>query len=428
MNVGILTMFNGLESIYSIVNVVADHIEMLLSQNIQVRLLVSEDLNMEERYGIFLDQRIEWVKVCNHYEGKQIQWRDYHAPQIPIHSTFYDEADTISRDLVKKLQGLDVCILHDILYQGWHLIHNVALRSAAKELPNLRFIAMTHSLPDESQLGKVVPWPHSARYSDLANTTFVYPTNCGIPSMARQYNIPLSRCKVLSNTFHGISNLCTEVKDINQKTKFTEADILIVYPARLTTGKRLEKVAMFAGSLKRVSSYQINVIFCEFASMDTDAKDYKKKIIEKGTSFGLDAKDMIFTSELGYPFGLPRQAILDLFTLSNLYICPSFSESFGLTVLEAASRGNYLVLNEAIPALEELGKELGAYFLRWDARNFGFNTEENYYPDEESYYLEHGRKIIYEMEHNSILSSKTKSRKKYSPNWVFENQMKKLLE
>ena len=69
---------------------------------------------------------------------------------------------------------------------------------------------------------------------------------------------------------------------------------------------------------------------------------------------------MIFTSDLGYEDGFPRAGVLELFQMSNLFVCPSYSESFGLTVLEAASRGNFLVLNEAVPALQELGTALGA--------------------------------------------------------------------
>lgn len=42
--------------------------------------------------------------------------------------------------------------------------------------------------------------------------------------------------------------------------------------------------------------------------------------------------------------------------------------------LEVGSKGNFLVLNEAVPALKELGDALGAYFMRWDARNFGYDT------------------------------------------------------
>lgn len=421
-------MFNGLETVYSLVNVVADHIKMLLDEGIEVRLLVSEDINYEERHGIYLDPRIEWVKVCNHYNGKQIIWHDYSSPLVPVHDTFMEEAETIGRDLIEKLQDLEVCMLHDILYQGWHLLHNVALRYAARSLPNLRFIAMAHSLPDESQVGNQVNWPHSARFSPLSNTIYVYPTECGLKSLSRQFRVPIERCHVLSNTINIIENMCEEVKDLNHKVDLLSSDILIVYPARFTTGKRFEKVAMLAGALKNVSNYEVKVIFCEFPSADIQVSEYKKIIREKGILAGLNLEDIIFTSDYGHPYGLPRNAILDLFTLSNLYICPSYSESFGLTVLEAASRGNYLVLNEAVPALEELGKNLDAYFLRWDARNFGFTTQESYFPSEEAYYEDHGRRILMAVENNNVINAKMKVRKRYSTKWVYENQLKKLLE
>ena len=110
--------------------------------------------------------------------------------------------------------------------------------------------------------------------------------------------------------------------------------------------------------------------------------------------FGLEERDLIFTSDLGYEHGFPRKGVLDLFGLSNLFICPSYSEFFGLTVLEAAGRGNFLVLNEAVPALKELGENLGAYFMRWDGRNFGYDTHEKYIPSERAYYEEHGKIIV----------------------------------
>ncbi|HHV12918.1 MAG TPA: glycosyltransferase [Clostridiales bacterium] len=428
MKVGILTMFNGLATVYSLVNVVADHIKMLLDEGIEVRLLVSEDLDLKERRGIFLDPRIEWVKVCNRFRGEQITWRDYSSPKVPIHDTFMEEAETIGKDLVTKLEGLEVCMLHDILFQGWHLVHNVAVRYAAERLPELKFIAMTHSLPDESQVGQQVEWPHSARYSAMPNTIYVYPTKCGLKALSRQYRVPVERCHVLNNTLNLLENVCEEVLDLNRQVDLTSPDILIVYPARFTTGKRFEKVAMLAGAIKSVSTYQVKVVFCEFPSMDISESEYKGIIRQKGIESGLELEDMVFTSDCGYPDGMPRAAILDLFTLSNLFICPSFSESFGLTVLEAASRGNYLVLNEAVPALEELGKNLEAYFMRWDARNFGFATQESYFPSEGAYYEEHGKKILIEMEHNHVVNAKMKVRKRYSTAWVFENQLKQLLE
>lgn len=147
-----------------------------------------------------------------------------------------------------------------------------------------------------------------------------------------------------------------------------------------------------------------------------------------GYTYSLDEDALCFTSDFGYPKGYPRSGVLELFTLSNLFVCPSFSESFGLTVLEAASRGNFIILNQAVPALEELGKQLNAYFMRWDARNFGFDTRENYHPSEKHYLEEHAGKVVSLMRENPVIHAKTKVRNRYSPSWIWKNQLEPLLE
>ncbi|HCX79702.1 MAG TPA: glycosyltransferase, partial [Firmicutes bacterium] len=90
--------------------------------------------------------------------------------------------------------------------------------------------------------------------------------------------------------------------------------------------------------------------------------------------------------------------------------------------------GNFLVLNEMVPALEEIGKKLKAYFMRWDARNFGFDTKETYWPSEQSYLEEHAALIANRLRDNPVLFSKTMARQKFSPQWVWYNQLQPLLE
>ena len=148
----------------------------------------------------------------------------------------------------------------------------------------------------------------------------------------------------------------------------------------------------------------------------------------EGKKYGLEDGDLLFTSDLGYPDGFPRAGVFELFQLSNLFLCPSYSESFGLTVLEAGSRGNFLVLSEAVPALKELGDALGAYFMRWDARNFGYDTHEKYVPSERDYYLEHGGIIVNLMREDRSLNAKAIIRRKYNPQWICKNQLMPLLE
>lgn len=427
MKVGILTMFNGLSKTYSLVNVVAEHIRMFLDNGIKVKLLVSQDCNYDEREGIFLDNRIEWEKVCNRYNGKQIHWFDYNNPSKPIHDTLIQESEEIGKDLINKLSDVDVCMMHDIFYQGWHLVHNLAVRYAQKQLKNIKFIAMTHSIPDTSQVDKIIDYPHIARYSPMENTIFAYPTECGLEALSKQYNVDINKCVAINNTLDLIEPMSDEIKKINSMVDLLSSDILIVYPARLTPAKQFEKIAQLGGAIKRYTGQSIKIVFCEFPSMDIDPKEYKDIIRKKGMNSGLELEDMVFISDLGYKSGLKREHVLELFTLSNLFVCPSFSESFGLTVLEAASRGNFIVLNQAVPALEEIGDIINAYYLRWDARNFFYDTIESYHPDEESYYRDNAINIINEMKNDRVIRAKIISRIRYSPKWVYENQLKPLI-
>ena len=425
MKVAILTMFSGLATTYSLVNVVADQIKMLLEAQVELKILVCETCPDEERWGIFLDPRLEWVKITNTCNGSPIVWHDYSMPTGKVHGQFYAEAEAIARDYVRHLQDVDACIMHDILYQGWHLVHNIAIRQAQKSLPHVKFLSFTHSLPVNRP--STLEEPFAARFTPMPNTRWVYPSYSGIEALARQYDVPLGRCAVVYNTLPLLEALGEDAQRVAGCVDLLHADILAVYPGRLTPGKRLEKVAALAGAIQRKTEQHTRVVFCDFPSADIPPQVYKRMIRTEGQKFGLEEEDMVFTSDLGYEQGFPRQGVFDLFTLSNLFLCPSYSESFGLTVLEAASRGNFLVLNEAVPALKELGDSLGAYFMRWDARNFGYDTHERYIPSERAYYEEHGGIIVNSMREDRSLRAKTRVRTQYHGAWICRNQLMPLL-
>ncbi len=425
MKIAVLTMFNGLSSTYSLVNVVESHLGIFLNKGIDVKVLVSEDCPDNERFGVFLDERIEWVKVTNRVNGQQMQWRDYVQSSGKLHNGFYEEVDLIAKDFIKHLKDVDVCFMHDILYQGWHYLHNIAIRKAQKELPNIKFVAFTHSLPVNRP--NIISDEFSGRFTKMANTLYAYPTFSGLPALARQYNVGEGFCRVIYNINPVFLGLSDEVKALNDKVDLLTPEILIVYPGRLTPGKQFEKIVALGGAIKKYYEKSVRIIFCDFKSMDISSDLYKKEIVNIGVYSGLSKEDIVFTSDIGFENGFPRKSVLDLFTLSNLYICPSFSESFGLTVLEASSRGNFIVLNQAVPALEELGKNINAYFMRWNARNFGYDTTENYFPSEEEYYKEHSGIIINKMRENPVIVAKTKARTVYNEEWIWRNQLEPII-
>lgn len=425
MKIAILTMFSGLSTTYSLVNVVAEHLKMMLDREIDIKLLVTDDCNEAEKWGVFLDERIEWVKINTSCNGKKVALFDYATPNMTLHESFDAESEMFAEEFERALSDVDVCMMHDILYQGWHYVHNVAIRRAQKKLPNVKFIAFTHSFPVNRP--SKVPKEMLGRYSDMPNTVFAYPSYSGISALAKQYHVPEGNCHVVYNTVPIIEALAKEVGELHSKVDLLSPEILMIYPGRFSTGKKFEKVAALAGSIKTVTEKSVKVIFCDFSCMDTPYEDYKEAIRYVGDFYGLDKEDMVFTSEQGYPMGFPRNAVLDLFTLSNLYVCPSFSETFGLTVVEAASRGNFIVVNKCVPALDEVGKILGAYFMEWDARNYGFDSKQSYAPSEKVYYEKHAGEIIRLMRESNPITAKTATRTRFNQNWVWENQIAPLL-
>ncbi|MDI4650013.1 glycosyltransferase [Cohnella hashimotonis] len=469
MKVAVLTMFNGLSPTYSLVQVAELQLRMLLDAGIDVRLLVSEDCPRSERYGAYLDERLAWVPVVNRHDGAVIHWRDYTQATGRTHDRFDAETETIAADFVRKLEGADVCIMHDILYQGWHLVHNVAIRKAQLALPDVRFLSMVHSAPAPRPLRAT--WPFSARYKPMPRTLHLYPTASGIPALARQYGVSESDCRVMPNGLDPLAYASPDTKRLAAATDLLSPDVLMVCPGRLTPAKRFDKAAALAGALSAISGLRVKLVCCDFPAMDAEPSAYKQTIRlaadrvfaalreESRTERGADGEagdsdcspendasasgmtsgppagkttpaagaEVAFTSDLGWPDGYPHRSVMDLFGLANLFVCPSYSESFGLVVLEAASRGNLLVLNEAVPALAELGGQLGAYMMRWDARNFGFDTAEAYNPSEEAYLFEHARRIAGHLADNPVLRAKAAARQRYSPRAIWEERLWPLL-
>ena len=426
MKVAVLTMFNGLDTHYSPVGVVAEHLKMLLEAGIPTKVLVSQDCPDEDRKGVFADERLEWVKITNRLDGRRIHWHDYCRPNGNLHATFFAEAETVAADLRNALSDVNVCAMHDIHFQGRHLVHNVAVRKAQENLPKVRFVAFTHSVPQNKP--PVLKYPFSCRYTPMPNTVYVYPTRSGIPALARQYGIAESRCRVVSNCLDPFDFVGEDIKRLQAQTDLLTPDILMVCAGRLSPGKQFEKAAALAGAIRKMTELRVKVVFCEFPCTDIQPENYKRTVRAAGCQNGLEDADMVFTSDFGWPQGFPRSGVLGLFTLSNLFVCSSCSESFGITVLEAASRGNFLVVNEAVPALEELGKRLGAYMMRWDARNFGFDTKETYLPNETAYLQKHAEKIAERMKNDPVLRAKTSVRNEFNPRWIWENQLESVLE
>ncbi|MEG1582307.1 MAG: glycosyltransferase, partial [Clostridia bacterium] len=182
------------------------------------------------------------------------------------------------------LQDVDICFMHDILYQGVHLVHNLAVRQAQTKLPFVQFVSFTHSAP---VVMSDALFPISCMHSDMPNTTFVYPTECGLKALARQYNCDDSMCYSINNSIDILQGMTDEVIKISKHIDFYKYDILIVYAGRMNMAKRFHVIAEVAGFIKTYAHKSVGIVFCDFASTDIDREMYKRIIISQGEKAGL---------------------------------------------------------------------------------------------------------------------------------------------
>lgn len=66
---------------------------------------------------------------------------------------------------------------------------------------------------------------------------------------------------------------------------------------------------------------------------------------------------------------------------------------------------------------------LGAYFMTWDARNYGYDFKQSYHPSEMAYTFQQASKIIGLMRDNNAIAAKTTARTRLNSDWVWHNQM-----
>jgi hypothetical protein len=149
----------------------------------------------------------------------------------------------------------------------------------------------------------------------MPNTIYAYPTLSGLPALAKQYNVSEGKCYAINNSLDLLSEMSEATKSISTQFDILSADILMVYPGRLTQGKKFEKVAAFAGAMKRKTERDVKVVFCDFPSSDINPLTYKGLIKVMGYNFGIGIQDIAFTSDMVIQWIPKRSCFRALYTI-----------------------------------------------------------------------------------------------------------------
>src|SRR3990167_4384255 len=344
----ICTTFSATDEAYSLNRVVVDQIKMLTQNGYQIKLVVAQTF---EPTGEYLGSNVKIERI----------------PIVPVHNevkkdeTFDSDVNALTDALKKALDGADVVITHDYIYQNAALKHNFAIRRVAEEMPNIRWLHWIHSATSPVTLDLLRNY-FSDEYLKLVqkpfpNSRYVFFNHWSIPRIANNFNVDQKIVRVVHHTIdaYGYLKISEPIRDLAEKYSFLKADAICIYPCRLDRGKQVQMAIKTMACLKK-HDMDVRMVVVDFHSTAGDKVTYRDELKQVGIDWGLAAGELIFTSEERpmWNYEMPHEQGADLMRLSNVFIMPSVSESYSLVTQEAGLCKQVVVLNYDFPPFRDI--------------------------------------------------------------------------
>jgi len=356
--VAILTTFSQGRSAYSLQRVVQDQLAMFVKHGYEPVLLVVASDYWSEPDEYFAHERVTVIQY------PEVKW----ISQVDEDKEFLADIEILREALHEALSEVDVVITHDIIYLPLFLKLSIACRHVARELPALKWLHWIHSATGPYQLKAV--GMASILYADVLAQKWpgshpVFFNRMSIPRIAGNFSYELSDVKIVPHPtnichFLGLGPLTTR---LYEEKRLYLADYVSIVPVRLDRGKQVDWIIKIMACLKALGE-SVRIVVMDFHSQDKDKSEYRSELKSIAYKWGLGSEDLTFLSEFddSLKSEAPHAMVRELFSLANVFIQASTSESYSLATQEAAICGNLLVLNDDFPPFREMYGEQALYF------------------------------------------------------------------
>ena len=267
--------------------------------------------------------------------------------------------------------------------------------------------------------------------SPFANSIICYPNAYDIPRVARNFNFEEDQVVEVPHSTDPTEGMHPLVQRLYDKKKLGNVEVLMILPIRLDRGKYAEGNVRLIAALKRIGT-TAHLVFCDFQSTGDDKVVYRADL--KKLAKEQDAEDCLtFMSEFDdiAQMEIPHEIVLDLFTLSNVFLLASKSETYSLIAQEAMLKGNFVILNQDFAPFRQIyGKN--ALYKQFDGANIaisGYNGEINTtYENIDGYYEDMAKALKYYSENDKVFRAKTWVRTKRNPDYTFRRYIEPLIK
>jgi glycosyltransferase involved in cell wall biosynthesis len=330
------------------------------------------------------------------------------------------------QETLKSLEGVEVVITHDLVYQASNRIQEDACFRVATDRPDIRWLHWIHSATTPGMLNKNIS-------KKMPNSFLVYPNRFDVPRVAHNFGVELNEVKVVPHPtdvleFFGVHPM---TEKLVEERRLLEADVIGIYPLRLDRGKQPHIVIEVFDKFRSLRRSH-RLVIMDFHSTGGDKVTYREEMKKKAATLGWTSQELTFISEFdeSLRYSSPQQMVRDLFLLSNVYIHPSRSETYSLVTQEARLCGNLLVLNDDFPPMRSIYGDKPIYrkFSSTIDITTGMDGETNTtYGDRDAYMTDIARCICYYLENDPVLSMRTETRRDRNLMAVFTRDLEPLI-
>jgi len=248
----------------------------------------------------------------------------------------YDEVEKYTKKCIEIIKDVDFDIIH---CHDWMTFKAGVL---AKKYSNKKLILHVHSTEYDRSIGSCNPYVYSIEMEGFKNADkIIAVSEYTKRKLVEVYNINKNKINVVHNAVIFDGNIRKRIS--NSKNK------IVLFLGRLSLQKGPD---YFIKSAKRVLEYYKDVIFV----LAGDG-ELLPNLINLSCELGIETK-MLFTGRLS------DEEVHELYSIADLYVMPSVSEPFGLTALEAASKGVPIIISKNSGVREILRHALEVDF--WD--------------------------------------------------------------
>lgn len=328
-----------------------------------------------------------------------------------------------------------VVLTHDLIFLPDYTVYNLAARNLATMRPDIAWVHWIHSATDPAIISKERAM-YGERYEQamsqpFPNSMIAYPNAYDRKRVAHSFNFEEDHIVAVPHSTDPIDAMHPLVQRLYNDLELSKPDVLIIYPLRLDRGKAAEVDVMYVAGCKRVG-LKAHVVFCDFQSTGDDKLVYRQDLKDLASELGVSDR-VTFLSEFDdiAHMEVSHDIILDLFSLSNVFIMPSKSETYSLVTQEAMMRGNLCIMNQDFAPFRDIFGE-AAIYRQFEGANIAISGDhgeiQTTHDNPELYYDALGRELKYWLENDKVLKAKTWVRTRRNPDFVFREYIEPLIQ